>query len=220
MLTRVELAKMIDHTLIRPTVTRAEIIGLCEEGKRYGFCSVVVPPIYVPLAAEHMKGSKVELGAVVGFPLGYYLPEVKIMETVLALRDGATEIDMVMNISAMKTKDYSLLQKDIEGVVCAARGALVKVIIETCYLTEEEKIKACQIVADSGAHFVKTSTGLAEGGATLEDVRLLRRHLPMALGVKAAGGIRDCKTALAMIEAGASRIGTSAGPTIIESCEP
>lgn len=214
-----KLARMIDHTLIRPTANHSDVVTLCEEARRYKFCSACVPPIYVPLAAGYLKDSGVKVTTVVGFPLGYQLPEVKIMETLLALRDGALEIDMVMNISAMKSKDYPLVQRDIDGVVRAAGGATVKVIIETFYLTEEEKIMACKIVADAGAHFVKTSTGLAEGGATVQDVKLLRRNLPEKVEVKAAGGIRDCKTTLAMIRAGATRIGTSTGPKIIESCD-
>ncbi len=218
-LSREKLAKMIDHTQIRPTAESGQIMKLCDEAKEYGFCSVAIPPIYVPLAVECLKGSSVKVGTVAGFPLGYNHPEVKIMETALAVSEGAQEIDMVMNIAAMKSKDYSLVRRDIEGVVRAARGEIVKVIIETCFLTDEEKIKACKIIADAGANFVKTSTGLADGGATVEDVRLLRRHVPEARGVKAAGGIRDCKTALAMIEAGATRIGTSTGPEIIDTCE-
>ncbi|MFQ5862875.1 MAG: deoxyribose-phosphate aldolase [Candidatus Brocadiales bacterium] len=218
-LSRGKLAKMIDHTLISPTAEKDQIIKLCDEAKEYGFCSVAIPPIYVPLAVECLKNSSVRVCTITGFPLGYNHPEVKIMETVLAVSEGAQEIDMVMNIAAMKSKDYSLVQRDIEGVVRAAGGRIVKVIIETCFLTDEEKIKACKIIADAGANFVKTSTGLAEGGATVEDVRLLRQHVPEAVEVKAAGGIRDCKTALAMIEAGATRIGTSTGPSIINTCE-
>ncbi len=218
-LSREKLAKMIDHTIIKPTAERNQIIKLCREAEEYGFCSVAIPPIYVPVAVECLRNSSVRVGTIAGFPLGYSHPEVKIMETALAVSEGAQEIDMVMNIAAMKSKDYSLVRRDIEGVVMAARGNTVKVIIETCFLTNEEKITACKIIADAGADFVKTSTGLAEGGATVEDVRLLRQHVPEAIGVKASGGIRDCKTALAMIEAGATRIGTSTGPEIINTCE-
>jgi deoxyribose-phosphate aldolase len=214
-----ELAGMIDHTLIRPTATQTDIIKLCQEARDYRFCAACVPPIYVPLAVQQLKDTGVKVGTVVGFPLGYQNPEVKLIETALALREGARDIDMVMNIAAMKSGDFSLVKKDIEGVVRAAAGATVKVILETCYLTEAEKLKACEILVEAGARFAKTSTGLAEGGATVEDVRLLRNHLPHRIGVKAAGGIRDCQTALAMIEAGANRIGTSTGPAIIDSCK-
>jgi deoxyribose-phosphate aldolase len=210
---------MIDHTAIRPTTTEADIVRLCREARDYRFCVVSIPPIYVPLAVQHLKDTEIKVGTVVGFPSGYQHPEVKLMETALAIREGAREIDMVINIAAMKSGDFSLVKRDIEGVVRTARGATVKVILETCYLTEAEKLKACEILSEAGAHFAKTSTGLAGGGATVEDVRLLRRHLPHRVGVKAAGGIRDCQTALMMIEAGANRIGTSTGPSIIDSCK-
>lgn len=213
-----ELAGMIDHTLIRPTATQVEVVKLCQEARGYHFCAACVPPIYVPLAVQHLKDTGVRVGAVVGFPLGYQNPEIKMMETALAIREGARDIDMVMNIAAMKSGDFSLVKRDIEGVVRTASGATVKVILETCYLTEAEKLKACEILVEAGAHFAKTSTGLAGGGATVEDIRLLRRHLPHWVGVKAAGGIRDCQTAMAMIEAGANRIGTSTGPAIVDSC--
>lgn len=213
-----ELAGMIDHTLIRPTTTQGEVVRLCQEARDYHFCAACVPPIYVPLAVQHLKDTGVRVGAVVGFPLGYQNPEIKMMETALAIREGAGDIDMVMNIAAMKSGDFSLVKRDIEGVVRTANGATVKVILETCYLTEAEKLKACEILVEAGAHFAKTSTGLAGGGATVGDVCLLRRHLPHWVGVKAAGGIRDCQTAMAMIEAGANRIGTSTGPAIVDSC--
>ncbi|MEE9200084.1 MAG: deoxyribose-phosphate aldolase [Candidatus Brocadiales bacterium] len=216
-LSREKLAKMIDHTQIRPNVERQQIINLCNEAEKYGFYAVSIPPIYVPLAVECLKGSTVKVGAVVGFPSGYSYPEAKIVETALAVGQGAAEIDMVMNVAALKSKDHALVRRDIEGVVMAARGAAVKVIIETCLLTYEEKIGVCKIIADAGANFVKTSTGLAGGGATVEDVRLLRQHSPRGVQVKAAGGIRDAKTAFAMIKAGATRIGTSTGPEIMES---
>ena len=213
-----ELAGMIDHTMIRPTATEGDIIKLCQEARAYRFCIACVPPIYVPLAVRQLNDTEVRVGTVVGFPLGYQNPEVKMVETALAIREGARDIDMVINIAAMKSGYFALVKRDIEGVVRVANGATVKVLIETCYLTENEKIKACEILTEAGAHFIKTSTGLAEGGATVEDVRLLRQHLPHWIGVKAAGGIRDCHTALAMIEAGANRIGTSTGPAIIDSC--
>lgn len=218
-LSREKLAKMIDHTQIRPNAERKQIIKLCGEAKEYGFCSVAIPPMYVPLAVECLKGSSVKVGSITGFTFGYNRTEVKIVETALAVSEGAEEIDMVMNVSAMKSRDYALVRRDIEGVVRAARGAIVKVIIEACFLTDEEKIEACKIIADAGANFVKTSTGFAESGARVEDVRLLRQHTPKAMGVKASGGIRDFKTALAMIEAGATRIGTSTGPSIVEGCK-
>ena len=214
-----ELAGMIDHTLIIPTATQEEVIKLCQEAVAYRFCAVSIPPIYVPLAVKHLKDTKIRVGTVVGFPFGYQHPEVKMMETALAIREGARDIDMVMDIAAMKSGDFSLVKRDIEGVVRTANGATVKVILETCYLTEAEKLKACEILVEAGAHFAKPSTGLAGGGATVEDIRLLRRHLPHWVGVKAAGGIRDCQTAMAMILAGANRIGTSTGPAIVDSCK-
>ena len=217
-LSREKLAKMIDHTQIRPDAGRDQIINLCSEAGEYGFCAVSIPPVYVSLAVECLKGSSVKVGAVAGFPFGYGYTEAKIVETALAVGQGAAEIDMVMNVAALKSKDYSLVRRDIEGVVMAARGGTVKVIIETCLLTNKEKIEACKIIGDAGANFVKTSTGLVGGGATVEDVRLLRRHAPEGVQVKAAGGIRDVETALAMIEAGAARIGTSTGPEIIKGC--
>ncbi len=216
-LSREKLVKMIDHTQIRPTADRSQITKLCEEAKKYGVCTVAIPPIYVPLAVECLRDSSVKVGSVAGFPFGYSQPEAKVVEVALAVSEGAEEIDMVMNIAAFKSKDYSMVRRDIEGVVRAARGGVVKVIIEACFLTEEEKIEACKIVADAGANFVKTTTGFGPGGATVEDVRLLRQHSPEHVQVKASGGIRDAKTALAMIEAGAARIGTSTGPEIVES---
>ncbi len=216
---REELIKMIDHTQIKPDAGRDQIIKLCNEAKQYGFCTVAIPPMYVSLCVENLKDSPVRVGSIAGFPLGYNRTEVKIVETALAFGEGAEEIDMVMNVSALKSGDYSLVRRDIEGVVLAARGGVVKVIIEACLLTDEEKIEACKIIADAGADFVKTATGFAHGGATVEDVRLLRKYSPKNVQVKASAGIRDAKTALAMIEAGATRIGTSAGPAIVDSYE-
>ncbi|MCP4365354.1 MAG: deoxyribose-phosphate aldolase [Planctomycetes bacterium] len=216
---REELIKMIDHTQIKPDVGRDQIIKLCNEAKQYGFCTAVIPPMYVSLCVENLKDSPVRVGSIAGFPLGYNRTEVKIVETALAFSEGAEEIDMVMNVSALKSGDYSLVRRDIEGVVLAAHGGVVKVIIEACFLTDEEKIEACKIIADAGADFVKTTTGFAHGGATVEDVRLLRKHSPKNVQVKASAGIRDAKTALAMIEAGATRIGTSTGPAIVDSYE-
>jgi len=217
-ISRNQLAKMIDHTLIKPTATKGDVIKLCEEAKRYNFGCVCVNPLYVSLAVQLLRGTKVKVSSTVGFPYGSTLPEVKAFETKRCLENGAQEIDMVMNIGALKSKECETVKKDIEAVVNLKRsfsGIVVKVIIETGYLTDEEKVIACKLAEESGADFVKTSTGIV-GGATIEDVKLMRKTVGKGIGVKAAGGIRTLKQALAMIEAGANRIGTSTGVAIIE----
>ncbi len=213
-----DIARYIDHTNLRAYATEDDIIRLCDEAKEYGFYAVCVNPYRVRLAKERLEGTDVKVASVIGFPLGATPTDVKVFEAKKALEDGADELDMVINIGALKDGDYEYVRKDIEEVVKVARekGAIVKVIIETCYLTDEEKVKACELAKEAGAHFVKTSTGFGTGGATVEDVRLMRKVVGPEMGVKAAGGIRTYEQAVAMIEAGATRIGTSSGVKIVE----
>ena len=211
------LASMIDHTLLKPEATRAQVEQLCDEAKQYGFASVCVNPAHVRLCAQRLKGSPVKVCAVVGFPLGATLPEVKAFETQQALEAGATEIDMVINIGALKDKDTDLVARDMAAVVRAAHAgnALVKVIIEAALLSDDEKTTACQLAQSAGADFVKTSTGFGPGGATVEDVALMRRVVGPMMGIKAAGGIRTLADAQKMMAAGATRIGASASVKIM-----
>jgi deoxyribose-phosphate aldolase len=208
---------MIDHTLLAPQATRAEIEKLCQEALRFGFASVCVHPFRVAQAAEALGDSAVRVCTVVGFPLGANRAEVKALETIRAIADGASEIDMVMNIGAFKDRNSAAVENDISGVVTAAQGNAVKVILETCLLSEEEIVRACEISVKAGARFVKTSTGFSTGGASIEHVKLMRQTVGKVFGVKASGGIRDRQTLLAMIEAGANRIGTSNGVQLLES---
>lgn len=213
-----ELASMIDHTLLKPEASRQDIEKLCHEAIEYGFYSVCVNPAYVKQAAQLVKGTPVKVCAVVGFPLGAQAPEIKALEARKAIRDGASEIDMVINVGALKSGDNDLVLRDIRGVVevCLEGRALCKVILETALLTEEEKVRACQLAMKAGAHFVKTSTGFGPGGATESDIRLMRQTVGGKLGVKASGGIRSYDDALRMIAAGANRIGSSSSVKIIE----
>lgn len=216
---RRQLAKMIDHTLVKPTATKDDVIKLCWEAEKYGFCCAVVNPTFVSLARHMLEAADVKVCSTVGFPFGVTLPEVKALEARKILEKGAEEIDMVMNVSALKSKEYDTVKKDIEAVVNVKRlhkDVIVKVIIETAWLTNEEKVTACKLAKEAGADFVKTSTGFFGGKATVEDVRLMRQTVGKDMGVKAAAGIRTLKDALAMIEAGASRIGTSTAIAIIE----
>ena len=207
----------IDHTLLKPEATKEQVRILCTEAKEYEFVSVCVNPFYTSLVSKELEGSEVKTCVVIGFPLGATASQVKTFEAETAVRAGAQEVDMVINIGALKDTDYDVVEEDIKAVVDAVKGkALVKVIIETCLLTDEEKAKACELATKTGAHFVKTSTGFSTGGATLGDVALMRKTVGNKVGVKASGGIRDYKTALAMIEAGATRIGTSSGVKIME----
>lgn len=212
------LAKMIDHTLLKPEATEQEIAQLCYEAKKHGFASVCVNPTWVSLCAQLLKGSRVKVCTVIGFPLGATSSETKAFETETAIRQGATEIDMVINIGALKARDLAFVTRDIEGVVRAAHahGIIVKVIIETVLLTDEEKTIASLISKEAGADFVKTSTGFAGGGATVHDVELMRRTVGPQMGVKASGGVRTYEDAESMIKAGATRIGASAGVKIIQ----
>lgn len=213
------IASMIDHTLLKPEVTPAQIEKLCAEAAEYHFASVCVNPVYIPLAARLLKGTGVKVCCVVGFPLGAIAPEQKAAEAASCVAMGAEELDMVIHVGAAKAGDWALVQRDIEGVVKAAAGHTVKVIIETCLLTDEEKVKACEAAKAAGAHFVKTSTGFSTGGATTHDIALMRKTVGPEMGVKASGGIRDYETAMAMIEAGANRIGASAGIAIVAAAE-
>ncbi len=212
------LARLIDHTLLKPEACQKQIHTLCEEASRYRFATVCINPSWVRLASSLLKGTGVGVCTVVGFPLGANTSDVKIYETRRSIFDGATEIDMVINVGALKSKDYQKVEEDILGVVCGCReaGAISKVIIEAALLDREEKIKACTLAAAAGADFVKTSTGFGPGGATVEDVSLMRQVVGEKIGVKAAGGVRDAATASKMIEAGATRLGASAGVRIIQ----
>ena len=211
-----ELAQFLEHTLLKPEATVADIIKICEEAKKYQLGGVCINPCYVALARHLLSGTGVKVITVIGFPLGATYPEVKELEAKMAADNHADEIDMVMNISAFKTGDYQAVENEIKMVVAAAAPSLVKVIIETALLTDEEKRKACQLVIAGGAQFVKTSTGFAKSGATVSDVRLLKEESAgSGIGIKAAGGIRDAATAKAMLEAGATRIGTSVGNLIV-----
>jgi deoxyribose-phosphate aldolase len=212
------LANMIDHTLLKPEATRDQIAQLCFEARKHNFASVCINPTWVELCAQLLLGSPVKVCTVIGFPLGATAPEVKAFETENAIQHGASEIDMVINIGALKARDLELVARDIRGVVSAAhtRGAIVKVIIEAALLTDEEKTIACLLSKEAGADFVKTSTGFASGGATVHDVELMRRVVGPEMGVKAAGGIRTFEDADNMIKAGATRIGASAGVKIIQ----
>jgi deoxyribose-phosphate aldolase len=213
-----DLAHMIDHTLLKPDATQDQIAQLCFEARKYGFASVCINPTWVQLCAKLLEGSQVKVCTVIGFPLGATAPEVKVFETQNAISHGASEIDMVINIGALKARDLELVAKDIRGVVTAshARGAIVKVIIEAVLLTDEEKTIACLLAKEAGADFVKTSTGFASGGATVHDVALMRKTVGPEMGVKAAGGVRTYEDAENMIKAGATRIGASAGVKIIQ----
>ena len=208
--------KYIDHTVLKPDTSKDQVAHIIEEAKEYDFASVCVNPTWVSFAAEELKDTDVKVCTVIGFPLGANTPAVKAFETKDAIANGADEIDMVINIGALKSNNDDLVLADIQAVVEAAKGTLVKVIIETCLLTEDEKIKACQLTKQAGADFVKTSTGFSTGGATVEDVALMRKTVGADLGVKASGGARSYQDALAFIEAGASRIGASSGVAIMK----
>ena len=211
-----KLNKYIDHTLLKPDASQEQIETLIEEAKKYDFASVCVNPTWVNFAAQALKGTDVKVCTVIGFPLGANTPELKAFETSDAIRNGVNEIDMVINIGALKSRNFDLVERDIRAVVEAAKGTLVKVIIETCLLTDDEKVKACQIAQKVGADFVKTSTGFSTGGATVADVALMRKTVGPDMGVKASGGARSYEDALAFIEAGATRIGASSGVAIME----
>jgi deoxyribose-phosphate aldolase len=212
-----KIAGMIDHTLLKPESTKEQVEILCQEAKEYKFASVCVNPTWVKYASELLNGTSVKVCTVIGFPLGANTPETKAFETKNAIENGATEVDMVINIGALKSSDFELVKRDIEAVVVASKGkALSKVIIETSLLTEEEKVKASQIAVNAGANFVKTSTGFSTGGATEEDIQLMRKTVGPEIGVKASGGVRGPEDAEKMVKAGATRIGASSGVKIVQ----
>ena len=202
--------KLFDHTILKADATREAVAKICEEAKEYGFMSVCVNSYYTAFVAEKLKDSDVKVCTVVGFPLGQMSTKAKAAETELAVKDGADEIDMVINVGALKDKEYDVVCNDIKEVKKACGQALLKVIIETCLLTDEEKVKACELAKEAGADYVKTSTGFSTGGADAHDVELMRKTVDDSMGVKASGGIRDKETAEKMVKAGASRLGTSA----------
>lgn len=214
-----QLAKMIDYTLLKPDATKDDVIKLCKEAIKYNFASVCINSGYVSLATKLLKGTTVKVCTVIGFPLGANMPEVKAFEAKNAIKNGAQELDMVINIGALKSGDYELVKQDIKGVVEAgkvSKEAIVKVILETGFLTDKEKVNACKLAKEAGADFVKTSTGFSAGGATVHDVKLMKEAIGKSMRVKASGGIRTFEDAMAMIKAGADRIGTSSGVAIIE----
>ena len=210
------IAKLIDHTLLKPAATQAQIKHLCDEARQYNFCSVCVNPYWVRFAKEQLQGSDVKVCTVIGFALGADTTAVKAYETKDAIKNGADEIDMVINIGALKSQNYDAVLEDICAVRKACKGHILKVIIETSQLTDEEKVKACQLAAQAGADFVKTSTGFNGGGATAQDVALMRKSIPTHMQVKASGGVRTRADLEAMTAAGATRIGASAGVQILE----
>ncbi|NLI13684.1 deoxyribose-phosphate aldolase [Pelotomaculum propionicicum] len=219
-ITKAELAGRIDHTLLKPESTHLDIAELCRQARENNFKTVCVNPCFVSAAAAQLAGSQVGVGTVIGFPLGANDPSIKAAEAITAVRAGATELDVVINIGFLKGGQLSEAYSDLTGVIRAARqeesGIVVKVILETCLLNEAEKAEACRLAVSAGADYVKTSTGFAKGGATVSDVALLRKTAGPGIGIKAAGGIRDLNKALQMIEAGADRIGTSSGLSIIK----
>ncbi|MFA6092193.1 MAG: deoxyribose-phosphate aldolase [Elusimicrobiota bacterium] len=209
------LAAMVDHTLLKPNAVREEIVRLCEEARRHSFASVCVNPCHVALCAQRLKGCSVKVCTVIGFPLGATTSPVKAFEARESAADGAEELDMVINVGALKSGDDDCVRADIRAVRGAIPGRTLKVILETSLLTDEEKVRACRLAQEAGADFVKTSTGFSGAGATVEDVRLMRETVGPRMGVKASGGIRDFAAARAMVEAGATRLGTSSGVAIL-----
>lgn len=209
--------KLIDHTALKPNTNKESILKLIAEAKTYDFASVCVNPCWVALAHQELKNTDIKVCTVIGFPLGANTTEVKVFETKDAIEKGAQEIDMVINIAMLKDKEYYYVENEIHQIVEAAKDkAIVKVIIETCLLTDEEKIKACELSQKAGADFVKTSTGFSTGGATIHDIALMRKTVGAEMGVKASGGVHTHEEALAMIEAGATRIGASAGVKLLK----
>lgn len=216
-----ELARMIDHTILKPEATKEDVEKVCHEAIEYKFASVCVNPSFVPLVARILKGTEVKVCTVIGFPLGATTTQTKVFEAKEAIELGASEVDMVINIGHLRSKDYFFVKEDIKGVaeIAHKHEALLKVIIETCLLSDDEKVKACALAVEGGADFVKTSTGFNRAGATIKDVTLIRQTVGQKVGVKASGGIRNRSDALAMIHAGANRIGTSSGVKIVTEVE-
>jgi deoxyribose-phosphate aldolase len=216
-----DIAGWIDHTLLKPEATAAQIRQLCQEAMQYHFASVCINPAYVPLACGLLRDAKEDVCTVIGFPLGAELPEYKVYEALSCINAGASEVDMVINVGALKSEAYGLVLNEVQVVTGTAhnQGALLKVILETCLLTRKEKIIACLICREAGADFVKTSTGFGIAGATVEDVALMRRVIGSEMGLKAAGGVRSYADAVSMIRAGATRLGASAGVKIVQEAE-
>jgi deoxyribose-phosphate aldolase len=210
------LPALIDHTVLRPEATKTDVLRLCEEAKQHGFTVIFVPPCYTADAVEAVAGSAIRVGVPIGFPLGGHATKIKVAEALEGVRLGAAILDMVINVSRLKSGDLDAVREDIAEVVRATPKAEHKVILETCYLTDQEKMTACRLVVEAGAEYVKTSTGFGAGGATVADVRLLKASVAGRAKVKASGGIRDWNTARQMLEGGADRIGTSASLKIIE----
>jgi len=210
------LPALIDHTILRPEATRADVLRLCREAKEYGFTVIFIPPCYAKEAVEIVSGSPIRVGIPVGFPLGGHTTSTKVSEALEGVRQGATVLDMVINVSRLKSGDVDAVRQDIAEVVQATPRAEHKVILETCYLTDQEKMTACRLAVEAGADYVKSSTGFGAGGATVTDVRLMKAAVEGKAKVKASGGIRDWKTAMSLLEAGADRIGTSASLQIME----
>nr|WP_081689712.1 deoxyribose-phosphate aldolase [Peptoniphilus mikwangii] len=213
---KIEINRMIDHTLLKPESTREQVKNLCEEALKYNFKSVCINPYWVEYASEILKGSEVGVCTVIGFPLGANTTELKAFEAREAVKNGAAEVDMVINVGLLKSEEFDAVEKDIKAVVDAADGRVVKVILETCLLSDEEIIKACKLSMNAGADFVKTSTGFSSHGATAHHVKLMKSVVGDNLEVKASGGIRDLKTSLEMIDSGATRLGVSAGIAIVK----
>lgn len=209
--------KLFDHTILKADATRKDVKRVCDEAMAYSFCSVCVNSYYVPYVANLLHGSDVKICSVVGFPLGAMSTRAKALEAKIAVMDGADEIDMVINVGALKDRDYSVVLEDIKAVKEACGEHILKVIIETCLLTDDEKVKACELAKEAGADFVKTSTGFSSAGANVEDVRLMRETVGPDMGVKASGGIHDKEFAKELVDAGANRLGTSATIDIVES---
>lgn len=210
------IAKLIDHTLLKPDATQAQIKRLCDEARTHGFASVCVNPVWVHFAKEQLQGCDVKVCTVIGFPLGATTPQVKAFEAQDAIKNGADELDMVLNIGALKAGDTTAVLEDIRAVRKATQGKVLKVIIETVLLSNEEKATACELAAQAGADYVKTSTGFSGGGATAQDVALMRQHIPATMHVKASGGVRTRTDAEQLIAAGAERLGTSSGVKLVE----
>ncbi|MEM2896585.1 MAG: deoxyribose-phosphate aldolase [Candidatus Bathyarchaeia archaeon] len=217
-ITKQELARAIDHTLVKPNATRHEIIQVCDEAKKYGFGAVCVNPFYVKLVADYLRETDTKVCSTIGFPFGSCLTDTKAFEARKAIEDGAKELDMVMNLGALKSKDYEFVNQDMVAVVRVAKkfDAKVKVIIECCYLSDDEKVKTCLIAKEAKVDYIKTSTGFGPSGARVHDVKLIKRVVGESMGIKASGGIRTTDQALRMMKAGATRIGTSSGVEIIE----
>ena len=209
--------KLFDHTILKADATRKDVKRVCDEAMAYSFCSVCVNSYYVPYVANLLHGSDVKICSVVGFPLGAMSTRAKALEAKIAVMDGADEIDMVINVGALRDRDYSVVLEDIKAVKEACGENVLKVIIETCLLTDDEKVKACELAKEAGADFVKTSTGFSSAGAKVEDVRLMRETVGPDMGVKASGGIHDKEFAKELVDAGANRLGTSATIEIVES---